>query len=76
VIGNDHCQSRFAFLGCEIESVSVNPRSGAHEGIAEARPAHQLDDRPLLGFELVGRTTRTLVIFTYVAAITFPSRRR
>jgi len=64
VVRNQDGQGRFAFLGCETETVSLNPRLGAHQSIAnpQACPPHQLDDRSHFGAELIGGTTGTLVI--------------
>jgi hypothetical protein len=64
VIGNDHCQSRFTFLGREAESIAMNPRFRTHKGITDAqpRPPHQLYDRSHLRSKLIGGPTRMLVI--------------
>jgi hypothetical protein len=55
VVRNEYRQGRFALLGCETETVSLNARFGAHEGIAnpQACPPHQLDDRSHFGSELI-----------------------
>src|SRR5579871_6090196 len=47
MVGNDHDQRKLSFLCSEAEPVSLNPRFGAHQGVADTQPcpAHELDDR-------------------------------